>query len=156
MFAKEPTMPRTTSPRHTELLNAFQDGSSDFQKWARKNLGHVEMLSWEWGKISLRWAIDDRFIMPDGVMFGGHIASMSDHLVALGTMTVLTDSKERFRTSRLETNFFRPLTKCNARVNVDVVNASKTLVHVEAKIFNGDDKLAVKVHAVQVRRLTGK
>lgn len=143
-------MSKITSQRHTELLDSYQNGTSIFKKWASEHLGDVELLEWSWGKVQLRWTIDDRFIMPDGVMFGGHIASISDHLVALGAMTVLTDSKDRFRTSRLETNFFRPLMKCDADVEVRVTNISRRLIHLEMDIFNGQKKLAVRVNAVQV------
>ncbi len=146
---------RVTSERHTNLLDDYQKGESIFQAWVQENLGEISLMEWEWGRVSLYWEMDDRFIMPDGVMFGGHIASVSDHFVALGAMTVLTDSKERFRTSRLETNFFRPLTKPHANIEVKVTNASKNLIHVEAEIFNAHDKLAARIHAVQMRRLTG-
>ena len=103
----------------------------------------------------MRWDIDDRFLMPDGVMFGGHIASVADHVAGLTTMTVLTANEERFRTSRLETNYFRPLTAPLAVIDGRVVNASKTLIHVEADFLNAEEKLAVRISAVQVRRMTG-
>ena len=103
----------------------------------------------------MRWEIDDRFVMPDGVMFGGHIASVADHVAGLATMTVLNADNERFRTSRLETNYFRPLTMPLATIEGRVVNASKTLIHVEADMLNAQEKLAVRVNAVQVRRMTG-
>ena len=144
-------MSNITSERHTELLDSYQNGTSIFKKWASEHLGDVELLEWSWGKVQLRWTIDDRFIMPDGVMFGGHIASVADHLVALGAMTVLSQDEERFRTSRLETNFFRPLMKCEAKVEVRVTNVARRLIHVEADVLNDEGKLAVRVHAVQVR-----
>ncbi len=148
-------MTRQPSERHIELLNSYMSGTSIFKGWAQEKLGDISIEEWSWGSAFMAWDIDDRFIMPDGVMFGGHIAAVADHIVALGAMTVLTDVKERFRTSRLETNFFRPLTKCKADIVVTVTNASKRLIHVEANIFNGDEKLAVRIHAVQVRRMTG-
>ena len=146
---------RTTSERHTDILNGYKSGGSRFNEWTHEKLGDITMSSWEWGAINLRWDIDDRFVMPDGVMFGGHIASVADHVAGLTAMTVLTESKERFRTSRLETNFFRPLTMPLATIEGRVTNASASLIHVEADFYNADDKLAVKVHAVQVRRMTG-
>ena len=148
-------MTRTTSERHTEILNGYQSGASPFNAWCEDKLGSFKLTRWAWGAISLRWDIDDRFVMPDGVMFGGHIASVADHVAGLTAMTVLTDSKERFRTSRLETNYFRPLTMPLAVIEGRVTNASKTLIHVEADFFNEDDKLAVRIAAVQVRRMTG-
>ena len=148
-------MTRTTSARHTDILNGYKAGGSRFNDWAREKLGELILTEWSWGAIKMRWEIDDRFVMPDGVMFGGHIASVADHIAGLTAMTVLQDDKERFRTSRLETNYFRPLTMPLATIEGRVVNASKTLIHVEADLYNADQKLAVRLSAVQVRRMTG-
>jgi acyl-coenzyme A thioesterase PaaI-like protein len=148
-------MTRTTSARHTDILNGYRAGDSRFNDWAEEKLGALALTEWAWGEIKMRWDIDDRFVMPDGVMFGGHIASVADHVAGLTAMTVLTGDKERFRTSRLETNFFRPLTMPLAMIEGRVTNAAKTLIHVEADFLNADNKLAVRIHAVQVRRMTG-
>ena len=148
-------MTQKTSQRHTELLNAYMGGESDFNKWAQKNLGEFTLNEWDWGSLEMSWEIDDRYIMPGDAMFGGHIASVADHIVGLAAMTVLTDNKERFVTSRLETNYFRPLMKPSAWIEGRVTNASKTLIHVEADFFNADHKLAVRVNAVQMRRASG-
>ena len=148
-------MVQTTSERHTDILNGYKAGESRFNEWAEAKLGRILLTDWEWGAVSIRWEIDDRFVMPDGVMFGGHIASVADHVAGLTAMTVLQDSQERFRTSRLETNYFRPLTMPLATIDGRVTNASKSLIHVEADFYNADDKLAVRVNAVQVRRMTG-
>ncbi len=148
-------MTRTTSERHTDILNGYKSGGSRFNEWAQEKLGTFILTSWEWGALTMRWDIDDRFVMPDGVMFGGHIASVADHVAGLTTMTVLTDNKERFRTSRLVTNYFRPLTMPVATIEGRVVNASRTLIHAEADFYNADEKLAVRMEVVQVRRMTG-
>ncbi|MEM9617287.1 MAG: PaaI family thioesterase [Pseudomonadota bacterium] len=148
-------MTRTTSERHTDILNGYKAGGSRFNEWAEQKLGSFILTDWEWGAIAMRWDIDDRFVMPDGVMFGGHIASVADHVAGLTAMTVLTDNKERFRTSRLETNYFRPLMMPLATIEGRVTNASASLIHIEADIYNADEKLAVRVNAVQVRRMTG-
>ena len=148
-------MTRVTSERHTDILNGYKAGGSRFNDWARERLGEFILLDWSWGHIKMRWEIDDRFVMPDGVMFGGHIASVADHVAGLATMTVLSANEERFRTSRLETNYFRPLTMPLAVIEGRVVNASKNLIHVEADFVNAQEKLAVRINAVQVRRLTG-
>ena len=141
-----------TSERHTELLNGFQEGNSRFVQWAREHFGDIRLASWEYGRISMVWEIDDRFLMQDGVMFGGHVSSVADLVTSLVAMTALEDPKDRFRTSRLETNFFRPVMKPRLRIEGRVVNASKSLIHVEADFFNAEDKLAARIDAVQVRR----
>ncbi len=140
-----------TSDRHTEILNRYKAGQSSFNAWMRDRLGDLKMTDWGWGRISMDWAIDDRFIMPDGFMFGGHISSVADHVAGLTAMTVLRDDKERFRTSRLETNFFRPLMQPSARIEGRVTNASRALIHVEADFLNAGDKIAARIYAVQMR-----
>ena len=147
-------MPQT-SERHTDILNGYKAGGSRFNEWSREKLGEFTLTEWSWGRIKMRWDIDDRFVMPDGVMFGGHLASVADHVAGLTAMTVLADNRERFRTSRLETNYFRPLTMPLAMIEGRVTNASSTLIHVEADFVNGEEKLAARIYAVQVRRMTG-
>lgn len=141
-----------TSERHTDILNGYKAGGSRFNEWAREKLGELNLTSWSWGRLSMVWEIDGRFVMPDGVMFGGHVASVADHVAGLLTMTVLEDNAERFRTSRLETSFFRPVMAPLVKIEGRVVNASKTLIHVEADFLTPEDKLAVRIAAIQVRR----
>lgn len=144
-----------TSARHTEILDGYKRGDGRFNKWAEEKLGTFRLTHWEWGRLSMVWEIDDRFIMPDGVMFGGHIASVADHVAGLAAMTVLDGEGDRFRTSRLETSFFRPVMKPKAMIEARVVNTSKTLIHVEADFLNGEEKLAARIAAVQMKRKEG-
>ncbi len=146
---------RKTSARHTEILDGYKRGDGRFNAWAEEKLGILRLTDWAWGRISMAWEIDDRFVMPDGVMFGGHVASVADHVAGLATMTALEANEDRFRTSRLETNFFRPVMKPTATIEGRVVNVSKNLVHVEADFFNAEGKLAVRINAVQVKRKEG-
>lgn len=144
-------MPQT-SERHTDILNGYKAGGSRFNEWVRDNLGEIGLLSWEWGRLSMEWCIGDRCVMPDGVMFGGHVASVADHVAGLVSMSVLEESEDRFRTSRLETNFFRPVMKPLIRIEARIVNLSKALIHAEADFLNAEGKLAVRINAVQARR----
>ena len=143
------------SDRHAEILNGYQAGTSRFHDWANENLGDLALLSWSYGRIDMLWTIDDRFLMPDGVMFGGHVASVADHVAGLAAMSTLEDSADRFRTSRLETNFFRPVVKPSVKISARAVNVSATLIHIEADFLNAEDRLAVRVFATQVRRRAG-
>ncbi|MEM8771555.1 MAG: PaaI family thioesterase [Pseudomonadota bacterium] len=148
-------MVRITSERHTDILNGYKNGGSRYNEWAEKALGLILLEKWEWGALTFRWEIDERFVMPDGVVFGGHIASVADHIASLAAMSVLTDNRERFRTSQLEVNYFRPLMRPRALIEARVTNASKTLIHIEADLYNADDKLAARIYATEVRRMTG-
>lgn len=144
-----------TSERHAAILDGYKTGESRFHQWAEEKLGQLLLTHWEPGRISMRWEIDDRFVMPDGVMFGGHVAAVADHVAGLATMTALEANEDRFRTSRLETNFFRPVMKPFATIEGRVVNASKTLIHVEADFFNVEGKLSARISAVQAKRSAG-
>lgn len=144
-------MPKT-SARHREILDGYKRGDSRFNKWSEEKLGIFRLTHWEWGKLSIVWEIDDRFVMPDGVMFGGHVASVADHVAGLTAMTALEENDDRFRTSRLETNYFRPVMKPKATIEARIVNTSKSLIHVEADFFNAEGKLAVRIAAVQMKR----
>jgi acyl-coenzyme A thioesterase PaaI-like protein len=144
-------MPKT-SARHSDILDGYKRGDTRFNEWAEKKLGTFRLTHWEWGKLSIDWEIDDRFVMPDGVMFGGHVAAVADHVAGLAAMTVLETSEDRFRTSRLETTFFRPIMKPKAVIEARVVNASKSLIHVEADFMGAEGKLAARVAAVQMKR----
>ncbi len=141
-----------TSDRHTEILDGYKRGGSRFNEWAEKHLGVFRLTHWEWGRLSMVWEIDDRFVMPDGVMFGGHVSSVADHIAGLAAMTVLEAEGDRFRTSRLETNYFRPVMKPTAAIEARIVNVSKSLIHVEADFLTGEGKLAVRANAVQMKR----
>ena len=66
-------------------------------------------------------------------------------------MSVIEDSDERFRTSRLETNYFRPVMGPRARITGSITNLSRSLIHAQADIFNAEDKLAARIYAVQMR-----
>ena len=144
-------MPKT-SDRHSEILNGYKRGDSRFNEWAEKKLGTFRLTDWEWGRLSMIWEIDDRFVMPDGVMFGGHIASVADHVTGLVAMTVLETNDDRFRTSRLETTYFRPVMKPRALIEARVVNTSKSLIHAEADFLTAEGKLSARIAAVQMKR----
>jgi acyl-coenzyme A thioesterase PaaI-like protein len=147
-------MPQT-SDRHKGILDGYRRGDSRFNDWSREKLGDLRLTDWEWGRLSISWEIDDRFLMPDGVMFGGHVAAVADHVAGLAAMTVLEANEDRFRTSRLETNFFRPIMKPRATIEARIVNASKSLIHVEADFLNAEGKLAARIAATQVKRKEG-
>lgn len=142
----------TTSPRHTDILDSYKRGDGRFNQWATEKLGLLRLSHWEWGRLSIAWEIDDRFVMPDGVMFGGHVAAVADHVAGLAAMTVLETSEDRFRTARLETSFFRPIIRPRSTIEARVINASKNLIHVEADFLNGEGKLAARIAAVQMKR----
>lgn len=148
-------MMRQTSERHSEILNNYQSGQSRHYEWAHSALGDIELLRWDYGEVDFRWKIDGRFVMPDGVMFGGHIASVGDHVASFVTFTVLSENNQRFRTSRLDTNFFRPMSTDEVKIEARVTNVSTRLIHVEADFIDPNDKLLARICALEVRGQKG-
>lgn len=146
-----------TSHRHTDLLNAYQALSSPYYGWAKARLGDLRIVEWSFGRLAMSWEIggpgDDGMLLHQGFMFGGHVASVADHVASLVTMTVLPNDGDRFRTSRLETAFFRPVKAPSMSVEARVVNVSRRLIHVEADVRNPEGKLAVRIGATQVRQI---
>ncbi len=147
-----------TSARHSEILDGLRDGEGRFHGFVQQRLGALTLTDWSWGKAVFVWRLDedDRFIMPDGVMFGGHIACVGDHIASVAALSVLENEGDRFRTSRLETEFFRPIMKPRIDIEARVVNVSRSLIHIEADYHNTEGKLAARVSAVQVLRKTDK
>lgn len=145
-------MTRTTSKRHSGILNDYQALRSKFYNWSKESLGDIRITDWSYGSVSMEWPIDGRMVMPDGFMFGGHVASAADHIVGLVSMSVLENDDERFRTSRLETNYFRPVMRPRVTIEARVTNVSRSLIHAEADMLNQEGKLCVRIYAVQMRR----
>ena len=146
---------RKTSERHSAMLDGYHQGGTKFNAWVEDHLGGLALERWEYGAVELRWTFDQHQIMPDGVLFGGHIAAVADHIAALATMSALTQDEERFRTSRLETDFFRPLMGEGADVRAIVTNASRRLIHVTGEVFDKEGRLAVQFRALQARTRSG-
>jgi len=142
-----------TSKRHSDILNGVMNGDSPYKKWADEQLALISIDRWAWGEIDFSWDIDARHIMPDGVMFGGHVASVADYVTSLAAMTVLTEDNQRFRTSHLSVDYFRPVKRPAAMIRGRVTNVSRSLIHVEADVFNEAEKRLVRMSATEVRRV---
>ncbi len=142
-----------TSQRHAGILNGVMNGDSPYRIWADEQLALIAIDRWAWGEIDFSWDIDERHIMPDGVMFGGHVASVADYVTSLAAMTVLTEDNQRFRTSHLSVDYFRPVKRPAAMIKGRVTNVSRSLIHVEADVFNEDKKRLVRMSATEVRRV---
>ncbi|MEM1103452.1 MAG: PaaI family thioesterase [Pseudomonadota bacterium] len=140
-----------TSERHTAMLNHLvTDGASAFKPAAA--LGEGRLTDWGHGWVKGRWQINPDFYLPDKTVFGGYIAALADHLLAIVAFTVLEENTERFRTANLQTTFFRPLTGEAVDLEARVINVSRRLINVEGDFLNGDGKIAARCSAAQSRR----
>ncbi len=103
--------------------------------------------SWERGRVTSTWPVDERFFNERGVVFGGYLAVLSDHALGMVTMSVL-DSGEVFATSDLRTSFFRSVKGGSLEINAEVVHRSRNLVHAEVVLATEDGELVAKATAI--------
>ena len=105
--------------------------------------------SWEPGRVTSSWEIDKRFYIDRDALFGGFIAALADHVLALATMTVIAGD-EHFATSDLRTSFFRPVRGKRLAMEAVVIHHSRNMVNAEVSFTRDDGKLAAKATATQV------
>ena len=105
--------------------------------------------SWEPGRVTSTWPVDERFCNERGVVFGGYLAALSDHALGLVTMSVL-EADETFGTSDLRTSFFRPVKGGTLSIEAQVLHRSRNMVHAEVVLGGEDGRLVAKATATQV------
>jgi uncharacterized protein (TIGR00369 family) len=71
---------------------------------------------------------------------------LADIVLSFTAMTVVDDS-ERFKTNDLQITYFRPALEGTIRLEAEVVNRSRSLIHCEARIARADGKLIAKATA---------
>ncbi len=143
---------RRTSDRHAEILDAIVGGAEETfeKKGAMHHLALTGLDGWEYGRCWVTWTIDDRFRNYDGSLFGGYLAAMADRIVSMATMSVLHENDERFRTTQLQTQFWRPIFGKTLKAEGRVANRSRRLIHVEADFFTEEGKIAARSTAVNM------
>ena len=141
------------SPAVDEYIKHYNSGTGAGSKWAWALMGRFELLEWNWGEIRANWHAEERHTPPGGVLFGGAIASVSDHAGFFAALSVLEDATTPIRTARLETDFFRPLQHGAIAIVGKAVNRSRTLVHVEIDFLTAENKLAAKSRLIQVPQI---
>jgi uncharacterized protein (TIGR00369 family) len=92
--------------------------------------------------------VDPRFFHERGSLFGGFLAALSDHALAMVTMSVLEDG-EVFNTSDLRTSFFRPVTEGELSIEATVLHRGRSMIQAEV-VFTRAGKLVGKATATQV------
>ncbi len=113
------------------------------------HLGLPYPSSWAPGRVTASWKVDARFLHERGALFGGFLAALSDHALAMVTMSVLEDG-EIFNTSDLRASFFRPVTGGELAIEATVIHRGRSMVQAEV-VFTGEDgKLVGKATATQV------
>jgi len=138
--------------RWSELLDrlvAHQLADGEGEPPHVRNLGLPYPSSWSPGRVTARWTVEPRFFHEHGALFGGFLAALSDHALAMVTMSVLEDG-ELFSTSDLRTSFFRPVTAGSLDIEATVVHRGRSMVQAEVVFTREDGKLVGKATATQV------
>ncbi|MEW5733803.1 MAG: PaaI family thioesterase [Thermodesulfobacteriota bacterium] len=142
-------MSKSAAPnRWTAYLDAAMDGASQQASYAHA-LGLPPLSGWEAGKVYLTYKVAPEMLNPAGSLFGGYLAALADHAVALTIMTVLGPD-EMFTTSDLRVSFFRPVLEGSLTITGRVVHRGRNMAHVEADFVRADAKPAARATATQV------
>lgn len=134
--------------RWTDYLNASLPGQGGEPTYARA-LSLPPLSGWEPGRVWLTWQLTPELLNPAGTLFGGFLAALADHAVALTVMTVLK-AEEMFTTSDLRVSFFRPVLEGNVAITGRVVHRGRNMAHIEADFTRADAKPAARATATQV------
>ncbi len=133
-----------------ELLDAVKQGHDKLDPHpggpALRNLDVPNIRSWEPGKICADWEVPGTLTNLRGELFGGYFGVLADIVLSFTAMTVVDDS-ERFKTNDLQITYFRPALEGAIRIEAEVVNRSRSLIHCEALIARTDGKLIAKATA---------
>ncbi len=85
-------------------------------------------------------SIGDEHRNPNGVVHGAVIFAMVDTAMGAATMSTLPDGQ--FCTSvEVQLRFIRPATDGDLIADVSVVKKGKSIVHLEARVHDGDERL---------------
>ncbi len=105
---------------------------------------------WERGRVWAKWPVEGEFLIPVvASVFGGYIAALADHLLALAAFTVLAD-EESFVTAELHVHFFRPVQEGILEIEARVVRRGKRSMYCEVTIGDSGGKLIARAGATQM------
>ncbi len=111
-------------------------------------LGLPQPSAWSEGRIEIPWEVDPGTFHGGGQVFGGYLAAVADHALALAAMTVMSEG-EKFTTSDLRVSFFRPVREGTVAIEGSVVHRGRRMCQVEVT-FTQNERCAGKATATQV------
>lgn len=104
----------------------------------------------EEGSLSVSFLIRDEMTNPAGIMHGGVAAAIMDEVIGMTTITL--GNKAFFAASNLNVDFLRPGRNGETiKVISQIIRAGKTMVHVECRIYNEQEKLIAKATSNMVK-----
>jgi len=113
-----------------------------------KHLSLPVLKTWSEGTITAEWELDDRFLNSRGGLFGGYYGILSDSILSMLAMTVLEEN-EFYATTDLRIQFYRTITSGTIVIKGNVINKSRSFVHVEALFYDQKENLLAKAYATQ-------
>ena len=109
-------------------------------------------MPWEPGRAWARWTVERDLLTPaTGVLFGGYLGALADHLLALAAMTTLADD-ESFATTHFGVHLLRPVVEGVLSVDARVVTRSRRVAYCEASMEDRSRTLVARAHAMQLIR----
>lgn len=106
---------------------------------------------WEPGRVWCTWKVDPELLSPEGSLFGGHLAAVSDEMLGMATGSILAEG-EGFSTSDIRVHYFRPVRGGELKIAASVLHRGRSSVHVEATFTDADGELVAKAGATQIIR----
>ncbi len=113
------------------LEKNIKNGETPLKSPIFENLNLPGLKTWEPGSVTAEWTVDPRMLNSRGELMGGFYGILADAVLALAAMTVLNND-EFFKTSDLRVSFFRPILKGVIEIKGNVINQSKSMIHLEA------------------------
>lgn len=136
-----------------DILERSAAGSDDAPHVAALRLPTIDR--WERGQVWATWPVERDFLTPAvGSLFGGYVAALADHLLALAVFTVLDDD-ESFSTSEIHVHFLRPVREGTLEIQARVVSRSKRSAYCEVSMLDSDGRLVARAGGTQVIRAPG-
>jgi uncharacterized protein (TIGR00369 family) len=106
--------------------------------------------AWGHGRVGLEMDLPADLTLTPGVIFGGYLTCLVDHLASLVMMTVLPDGTFVL-TASLSTDFAGPVIPGPVRIEAEVVELGRRLATVEI-VFSQAGRVTTRAKAEQVIR----
>ena len=105
------------------------------------------LTKWEPGYVLKEWPLDEAFLNPGNILYGGYLSCLADQMLSFVGMTVLGDA-ESMRTSDLQISYFRPVAEGPLKIEGRLVNRSRALIHAGVTFTLPDGRLAARATGV--------
>lgn len=100
----------------------------------------MELSSTEMGAGTATLHLDDQHANPNGVAHGAVLFALVDTAMGKATMSVIDDNLY-CASVELSLRFIRPASEGELIAEATVVKRGRSIVHLEARVYDGDDRL---------------